>query len=105
MPQIIVKNVEKEKLKVLAPDIAKAVADIIGVPQQHIVVEHNDVTFFRGGVLDTKSAMVWVSWKKRPREMQYNVAKALSEIFKPAGYSPVEVIYDNLDMDDFYEFE
>ncbi len=105
MPQIIVKNVEKEKLRVLAPEIVEKVSSIINVPQAHIVVEHNDITFFRGGYEDKDSAMVWVSWKKRPRELQLAVAQALSDILQAAGYRPVEVIYDNLDMDDFYEFK
>ena len=105
MPQVVLKNVSREKAAQLAPGVAKAVADIINVPIEHIVVEHSDTEFFRGGVKDSRSAMVWIYWKKRTAELQRQVADALSIVLKGAGYLPVEIVYSNLDMDDFYEYK
>ena len=105
MPQVIVKGISKERTAALAPDIVKAVASIISVPEDWIVVEHNDVTFFRCGKPDNNSAMVLIQWKQRPREMQEKAAKAVANLLLAEGCKPVEVIYQNLDMNDFFEYK
>lgn len=105
MPQVVMKNLSREDTARLAPAIAKTVAEPIEVPPEWIVVEHADTAFFRGGVPDPKSAMVWIYWKKRTRELQKTVAKRLGDLLLAEGFSPVEVVYVNLDMDDFYEFK
>ena len=105
MPQVVLKNVSREKAARLAPSVAKAVADIIGVPIEHIVVEHSETEFFRGGLKDSGSRMVWIYWKKRTPRLQKQVADALSLVLKGAGYLPVEIVYSNLDMNDFYEYK
>ena len=58
MPQVIVKGISREKTAALAPRIAETVASIIAVPEEWIVVEHNEVAFFRGGKADARSAML-----------------------------------------------
>ncbi len=105
MPQVTLKNVSRKDAVKLAPVIAGRVSEIIEVPKNHIVVEFSETSFFRGGIEDLDSAMAWICWKKRGPDMQKKVASALADILKGAGYSPVEIIYDNLDMDDFYEFK
>ena len=100
MPQVIVKGISREKTAALAPRIAETVASIIAVPEEWIVVEHNEVAFFRGGKADARSAMVVIQWKQRPK-----VAKALADLLLAEGSRPVEIIYQNLDMDDFYEYK
>lgn len=54
MPQVIVKGISREKTTALAPRIAETVASIIAVPEEWIVVEHNEVAFFRGGKADAR---------------------------------------------------
>ena len=105
MPQVVLKNVSREKAVQLAPSIAKTVSEIINVPIEHIVVEHSETEFFRGGAKDAGSRMVWIYWRKRTPEMQKKVADALGVILKDAGYLPVEIVYSNLDMNDFYEYK
>lgn len=105
MPQVIVKGISREKTAALAPRIAETVSSIIAVPREWIVVEHNDVAFFRGGEADPHSAMVVIQWRKRPRELQEQVAETLARLLLAEGSRPVEVIYQNLDMDDFYEYK
>ena len=63
------------------------------------------MAFFRGGVADPQSAMVVIQWKQRPKELQEQVAKALADLLLAEGSRPVEVIYQNLNMDDFYEYK
>lgn len=70
MPQVIVKGISREKTAALAPRIAETVASIIAVPEEWIVVEHNEVAFFRGGKADARSAMVVIQWKQRPKELR-----------------------------------
>lgn len=48
MPQVIVKGISREKTAALGSRIAETVASIIAVPEEWIVVEHNEVAFFRG---------------------------------------------------------
>lgn len=105
MPQLIFKNVTKENYVKLAKPISERVAAIIDVPVDYIVAEYSGATFIRGGEVDEHSAMVWISWKKRTPEMQAEVAEAIADELFRAGYDPVEVVYDNLDMNDFYEFK
>lgn len=105
MPQVVLKNVSREKAVELAPGIAKAVAETIRIPLDHIVVEHSETEFFRGGEKDNRSAMAWIHWKKRTPEMQKQVADVLSGILLAAGYHPVEIVYSNLDMADFHEYK
>lgn len=105
MPQIIVKNMSLETAARLAPQIAETVAGIIEVPQEHIVVEYTPVSFFRGGQEDKESAMAWIYWKKRTPELQKAVADALADILLKAGFAKAEIVYSNLDMNDFYEYE
>ena len=104
MPQVVVKNLSREEVARLASPIAQAVAGPIGVPLDYIVVEHADTAFFRSGAPDSRSVMVWIYWKKRPRELQEQVAKGLGTLLLAEGFAPVEVVYVNLDMDDFYEY-
>ena len=49
--------------------------------------------------------MVWIYWKKRTPEMQKKIADALSVLLATEGYRPVEIVYSNLDMNDFYEYK
>ncbi|MBQ1324510.1 MAG: DUF1904 family protein [Solobacterium sp.] len=104
MPQIILKNISRKDYLDLSPAIAETVAGIISVPKEYIVTEFSDTYFCRGGEPDSHSAMAWVCWKKRTPELQQRTAAALAKILQGAGYHPVEIIYDNLDMNDFYEF-
>ena len=69
MPQVVLKNISREKAVELAPSIANAVAHTIRVPLDYIVVEHSETEFFRGGKRDNDSAMAWIYWKKRTLEM------------------------------------
>lgn len=105
MPQVVLKNVSREDYERLSKEIAECVAQIIEVPIEHIVVEHSETSFFRNGVQDNKSAMVWIYWKRRTKEYQKQVAQSLSKILLGAGYQPVEIVYQNLDMSDFYEYQ
>ena len=105
MPQVVIKNLTREDTARLAPAIARAVSEPIGVPMDWIVVEHADTAFFRNGRPDPKSAMVWIYWKKRTPEMQKKIADALSGLLATEGYRPVEIVYSNLDMNDFYEYK
>ncbi len=105
MPQVILKGVTPERCEKLSAPIADRLAELINVPVEHIVVEHNDCLFFRGGMKDDGLCMVMVQWKTRPREMQKAVAEKLSEIIMGEGTDTVEVLYTNLNMNDFYEFK
>jgi len=105
MPQIIVKNADRDTVAKVSDKIAKQVSEAIGVPYHHIVVEYSCSELFREGKKDNETAMAWVCWKKRPPEMQEKVAKILSAIFFEEGFERFETIYDNLDMNDFFEFE
>ncbi len=105
MPQIILKNMSEEKVEGLALKLSKRVAEIIDVPTGHIVVERADTTLYRNGRKDELCAMAWVSWKKRGPEMQQKVSRAIADILFEEGYDRAEVIFDNLDMNDFYEYE
>ena len=104
MPQIILKGVTPEQCSQAAPLLSKQVSEAIQVPAEHIVVEYNAVNFYRMGQLDQNSTMAEVLWKKRPQELQQKVAKIIADILKSTGCKTVEVIYQNLDMNDFYEF-
>lgn len=105
MPQIVLKGVSRQLTEKISGELSREVAAIISVPQEHIVVEHNDVLFYRMGKPDPESAMAFVLWKKRPPELQEQVAGAIAHILKGAGCKTVEVVYTNLDMNDFYEFK
>ena len=86
MPQVVIKNLTREDTARLAPAIARAVSEPIGVPMDWIVVEHADTAFFRNGRPDPKSAMVWIYWKKRTRQLQETVAKALGDLLMGRGF-------------------
>lgn len=105
MPQITIKNVSLEKVQKLSLEISEKVRSIVNVPTEHIVVEHSDAVIFRKGVKDETTAMIWVCWKKRPKELQQRVAQAMAEIFFREGFRTVETIYDNLYMNDFFEYK
>lgn len=105
MPQIILKGLTPERTQALSAQISREVAAILDVPPAWIVVEHNDAAFYREGKADRGLCMVMVQWKTRPRQMQQAVAQALSRIILGEGCDTVEVMYTNLDMDEFYEFK
>ena len=105
MPQIILKNLSEEKVEELALRLSRRVARIIDVPVGHIVIERADTTLYRNGQKDELCAMAWVSWKKRSPEMQQKVSRAIADILFEEGYERAEVIFENLDMSDFYEYE
>lgn len=44
------------------------------------MVEHNEVTFLRGGKAGAQSAMVVIQWKQRPKELQETVDKVLVDL-------------------------
>ena len=64
-----------------------------------------DITLLIRFRADARSAMVVIQWKQRPKELQEKVAKALADLLLAEGSRPVEIIYQNLDMDDFYEYK
>ena len=48
MPQVVLKNISREKAVELAPSIANAVAHTIRVPLDYIVVEHSETEAGKG---------------------------------------------------------
>ena len=106
MPQVIVKGLAREETARLAPAIAETVAQAISAPREWIVVEHNEVAFFRGGKVDPGSVFALIQWKRRTPELQKLVSERLAGLFfAETGCASVEVLYDNLDMSDFYEYK
>lgn len=105
MPQIIVKGLSQERTARLSPIISRQVAAAIDVPPQWIVVEHNNVSFYREGKEDTGLCTIIIQWKARPRALQQTVSKLLSELILGEGCDTVEVMFTNLDMDEFYEYK
>ena len=105
MPQVILKGLPLQRTQELSPEISRELATIVNVPPEWIVVEHNDAQFYRQGVQDKGLCMVMIQWATRPRELQRAVAEKLSQIILGQGCDTVEVLYTNLDMEEFYEFK
>lgn len=63
MPQVILKGVTPERCEKLSAPIASRVAGLINVPIEHIVVEHNNCLFFRGGKRTRGCAWLWYNGK------------------------------------------
>lgn len=105
MPQVIVKGISGKKPPLWLPGSLKLWRPLSPFRRNGSWSNTMRSPSSGAGKADAQSAMVVIQWKQRPKELQEKVAKALADLLLQEGSRPVEIIYQNLDMDDFYEYK
>ena len=104
MPHVSVNGIEKKDFDAVYGKIQTAISDIVKVEREKVVLEYAPAPLYICDKPADHLATVHIWWRRRPRNMQRDVAFAVGNIIKEqSGKTNVKVKYVNLDSDDLYD--
>ena len=87
MPQLIVKGIREDEVKVLAKSAAPDLADICNCPIDWFTFDYIPSKFYDFTGKEIVNPVIQVWWFERPQELQDKVAKCLDKHIKSFGYT------------------
>ncbi len=105
MPQITIKGVTDAQMKKMSTPLIQQLAQAIGCPEDWLILELARSSFYSAGESVPGFPIVVVSWYDRPAEVRQQVAEIIRSQIMGEGYNLVQVMFNILDPEQFYEFE
>lgn len=99
MPHITVTGMEESRLRVLAPELKKAVVESAQVKEEYVKIFYSPVR--RVDAPDEIAADVY--WMPRPQELCDRVAEAITTLLREKGAPFVQVTFTEFPGPHFYE--
>ncbi len=104
MPHVSVNGIEKADFDAVMGVIQTKISEITGVAREKVVLEYAPAPLYICDKPAGHLATVHIWWRRRPAQMQHDVAYTVGEIIKKqTGKTNVKVKYVNLDPDDLYD--
>ena len=103
MPQIRMKGMKIDDVKIISKILPEELAKILGCPKDHFTIEYIPITYFMEGVVVESYPFIEVAWFDRGQKVQDKVAKFITETIVGQGYDLVEVAFISLDRTSYYE--
>lgn len=104
MPHVSINGIEKTDFDAIIGIIQTQISEITGVAREKVVLEYASTPLYICEKPADHLATVHIWWRRRPAQMQHDVAYTVGEIIKKqSGKTNVKVKYVNLDPDDLYD--
>jgi hypothetical protein len=103
MPQLTFKGIKRQSVIDMSKDLIDELQAIIPVPREHFTLEHVASMYIMDGKEAPEYPLIYVSLFDRGREVEDQVAKAITKHVQDAGYKNVDVIFTILDKSRYYE--
>jgi hypothetical protein len=103
MPQIIIKGMEKHEIQAISKALVDELTEIIGCPRDYFTLEAVLSAFIRDGHEVKASPLVQVNWFDRGQAVQDQAAAALDRHIRSLGYEQVEIFFQVLQENRYYE--
>ena len=103
MPQIIIKGMELDKVKVISGALVDELTEIIGCPRDYFTIEAGGGIFIMDAQETKISPLVQVNWFDRGQDVQDKTAAAIYRHITGAGYPHVETFFVVLEEARYYE--
>ena len=103
MPQLILKGIEIQDVKLISKDLVDELQEIIECPRDYLTLEVSRGTFIADGEEISTTPMIQVNWFDRGQAIQDLVAAAITRHIQQAGYSQVEIFFNLLEKHSYYE--
>ena len=105
MPQITIKGLTDQQMRRISTPLFTELAEAIGCPEDWLILELSHSTFYGKGEPVPGFPIAVVSWFDRPEKVRQRVAEILRARIMGEGFGLVQVIFQTLDTDRFFEFE
>lgn len=103
MPALKFKGIKEEKLIKISKDIIDELEEAIECPRDYFTMEIIQSKFIFDQQVVDGYPFVEVQWFDRGQEIQDKVAKIITEYIMSIGYRNVDVIFNCLDKNKYYE--
>lgn len=104
MPQIIVKGMTPEDVRLMSENTLSEIARINETPEEYYIFQHCTNTYFERGKESAIYPLVEVVQFERSREQEKETAKYLCQYIHSLGYPTAEIYYVHLREQDYYEW-
>lgn len=95
---------DPDKLLPVSKEMTDRIQEAVGCPREHIVLEVVASVVLHDGKLQSDAwPFVEVDYFERPRNVQDQVAQAVAECLKKAGYPESDIHFRYLQKEDYYE--
>lgn len=103
MPQIKMRNIDKNKICSFSKEMIDELESILKCPRSYFTIEHFATTAIKDGEVVEGYPFVEIDWFDRGQEIQDEVAKVVTKYVHNSGYKDVDVIFSILDEKRYYE--
>lgn len=104
MPQIRIRGVKKEDIKIISKEMVDNLERIIGCPRDYFTIEVLNSTFIQDGEETDGYPFVEVAWFDRGQEIQDKVAEEITMRVKGVtGANVVDVAFSTFHKNCYYE--
>lgn len=103
MPQIIIKGMKKEDVKVVSKDLVDELQNIVECPRDYFTLEVPETIYISDGDEIAGNPLIQVKWFDRGQEVQDRVAAAITSHIRQVGYQQVEIFFILLEKNRYYE--
>ncbi|MGG7165653.1 DUF1904 family protein [Clostridium ihumii] len=103
MPILKVTGVEEKKVLEVSEELINELENIIECPRDYFSIEFTNSKYIMDGKIVMPPTIIEVSWFDRGQEVQDKVALAITKYFKDENKECVDVIFNNLKEERYYE--
>ena len=103
MPQITVKGIKEDDVKVLAKNTSKQLADICSCPSDWFVYDYIPSKFYNDMGEEIVNPVVQVWWFEREQDVQDKVVACLDNEIKNLGYEFSQISFSVFYKSSYYE--
>ena len=104
MPQVIIKGMPEETVKKISPKLISEMARLLECPEDWLIIDWVPSRFFDGKGETPLYPILQVWWYERPKYLQEEVARKVSEIVLEEGYPMLQLTFHLFREENFYEF-
>lgn len=103
MPQVRIKGITPENVKLISKEIADTISTLTGCPREHVDIDVMLVRTLRDSLEVETSPFIEIYWFDRGQEVTDKVAKALTQIIQNLNIKSVDIAFFILQRNLYYE--
>lgn len=103
MPMLKVRGIEEKKVLEVSTELINELETIIECPRDYFTIELVNSTYIMDGKKVSQPSIIEVAWFDRGQQVQDKVAKAITKYFKTDEIECLDVIFNNLKEERYYE--
>lgn len=103
MPHLVFAGVKPEEIKDISTTLTDTLSKITDAPRDYFTYEVKENYFIFDGEIVNVNPVIEVSWFDRGQQVKDDMAAAIDQVVRSKGYDRIEVIFDALEKESYYE--